>query len=187
MLRSKQFLIVIILSFFSTACAVAQSFRASDKSPMDMAYFPDNFAHDRSDGDKAILRVTYSRPYKKGRNVFGGIVPFDKVSRTGANEVPEIKVYRDIKIGEQTLKAGVYALFTIPSKDGWTIIFSSDLDYWGAYSYNKDNDVLRAKAVLKSTNAVIEQFSIQFSEDGKNKGLMYFAWDTTIAELSFSY
>ncbi|MDH5474646.1 MAG: DUF2911 domain-containing protein [Cyclobacteriaceae bacterium] len=187
MLKSKQFLTVIILTFFSATCVLAQSFRTSDKSPMDMAYFPDNFAHDRSDSDEAIVRVTYSRPYKNDRNVFGGIVPFDKVSRTGANEAPEIKIYKNIKIGEKTLKAGVYALFTIPSKDGWTIIFSSDLDYWGAYSYNEDNDVLRVKAVLKPSNEVIEQFSIQFSDEGKNKGLMHFAWDTTIAEFSFSY
>jgi hypothetical protein len=187
MLKTKQLLIVTLLISCSTTFALAQSFRKSDKSPMDMAYFPDNFAHDRADGDEAVVRVTYSRPYKKDRVVFGGIVPFDKVWRAGANEAPEIKVYKDIIIRGKTLKAGSYALFTIPGKDSWTVIFSSDLDRWGAYSYNEAHDVLHVTASVKSADAEIEQFSIQFSDGGEGKGTMQFAWDTTIAEVGFSY
>jgi len=63
--------ILTILILFSVFTLQAQSFRAPDKSPMDQAYFPDNFAHDRKDGEKAIMRVTYSRPAKKDREVFG--------------------------------------------------------------------------------------------------------------------
>lgn len=187
MLKTKQLLIVILLVSYSASYTLAQSFRKSDKSPMDMAYFPDNFAHDRADGDETVMRVTYNRPYKNDRVVFGGIVPFDKVWRTGANEATEIKVYKDIMIGGKTLKAGSYALFTIPGKDSWTVVFNSDLDRWGAYSYNDAHDVLRVSASVKSADAPIEQFSIQFGDGGKGKGTMHFAWDTIIAEVGFSY
>ena len=97
----------------------AQSFRGLDRSPLDMAYFPDNFAHDRGAEDKAIVRVIYSRPQKKGREIFGNKVPYGKVWRTGANEAPELKVYQDITLSGKEVKAGTYALFTLPGENEW--------------------------------------------------------------------
>lgn len=167
--------------------AEAQDFRKPDKSPMDMAYFPDHFAHDRKDGEKAIIRVTYSRPVKNDREVFGKLVPYGKVWRTGANESTEIKFYQDVDLNGKKVKAGTYSLFTIPGEKEWTIILNSDLDYWGAYKYNEKNDVLRVTAPVATLTEPLDSFSIQFKSKGDKKGVMKLGWDTTSAELPFSY
>src|SRR5688572_24853695 len=166
---------------------VAQNFRKPDKSPMDMAYFPDHFAHDRKEGEKAIIRVTYSRPLKNGREVFGKLVPYGEVWRTGANEANEIKFYEDVEFGGKKVKAGSYSLFTIPGEKEWTVILNSDLDYWGAYKYNQKNDVVRVPATVGSLSEPLENFSIQFDKKGNKKGVLRLAWDTTVAEVPFSF
>lgn len=165
----------------------AQPFRGLDKSPMDMAYFPDNFAHDRKAGEEAVVRVTYSRPAKNGREIFGSLIPYGKVWRAGANEASEIKVYKDIEIGGKKLKAGTYSFFAIPGEKEWTLIFNSDLDYWGAYRYKASNDVLRVTAPVRSLESPVENFTIQFKNENDKKGIMMLAWDKTLAELPFSY
>jgi hypothetical protein len=179
--------LLTFLLAFSFAGAVSQSFKDIDKSPMDCAYFPDNFAHDRKDGEKAIMRVLYSRPAKAKREVFGKLVPYGKVWRTGANEATEIKLYQDITFGDKKLTAGTYALFTIPGEKEWAIIFNSQLDYWGAYSYDEKADVLRTQAKVVSGKKEIENFTIQFDGNGNNAGVMRLAWDKTIVEVPFSY
>lgn len=178
------FFTTILLILFSIV-SVAQDFTGPDKSPMDMAYYPDNFAHDRKPGDKAIVRVTYSRPQKDGREIFGKLIPYDKVWRTGANEANEIKFYRDIELGGKKVKAGSYALFTIPGEKEWTIILNSDLDYWGAYSYNDKNDILRITAPAMGLKNTVDSFTIQFESRGEKQGVMKLAWDKTVVEVPF--
>lgn len=165
----------------------AQSFRGLDKSTLDYAYFPDNFAHDRKGDEKAIVRVTYSRPAKNGREVFGKLVPYDKVWRTGANENTEIKLYQDLMFGDKKLTAGTYSLFSIPGANEWTIIFSSDLDYWGSFKYKESSDVLRVKGKPSTGDKEVEAFTIQFESKGKNSGVMRMAWDKTVVEVPFTY
>lgn len=167
--------------------ADCQKFRSPDKSPMDMAYFPDHFAHDRKDGDKAIIRVIYSRPLKNGREIFGKLVPYGQVWRTGANESPEIKFYQDVDFGGKKVKVGTYSLFTIPGEKEWTIILNSDLDYWGAFKYNEKNDILRVTAPAIAIQDPLENFSIVFESKGDKKGVMKLGWDKNGAELPFSY
>ena len=166
--------------------ADAQSFRGLDKSPMDIAYFPDHFAHDRKPGDEAVIRVTYSRPQANGRDVFGDLVPYGEVWRTGANEAPEVKFYQDVTIGGKKLKAGSYSLFTIPGEDEWTVIFSKDLDYWGAYSYQPKQDVLRATAPAKSLDQPLEAFSIQFEKGEGDTAVMHLGWGEEMASLTIN-
>lgn len=183
----KTILTSLLLTILSYTFSVAQDFRKPDKSPMDMAYFPDHFAHDRKEGEKAIIRVTYSRPLKNEREIFGKLVPYGQVWRTGANEATEIKFYQDVDFGGKKVKAGSYSLFTIPGEKEWTVILNSDLDYWGAYKYNQKNDVIRVPASVKSLSEPLESFSIQFERKGDKQGVMKLAWDTTVAEVSFSY
>ena len=171
-----------VLLLFSPV-ADAQTFRELDKSPLDIAYFPDHFAHDRKPGDEAIIRVTYSRPQTNGREVFGALVPYGEVWRTGANEAPEIKLYRDVTIDGKKLAAGAYSLFTVPEKDAWTIIFNKDLDYWGAYSYNQKEDVLRVSAPVATRDEPLEAFSIQFEEGGDDAAIMHLGWGNQVASL----
>ena len=173
----------------------AQKMRGIDKSSMDMAYYPDNFAHDRKFAPKligdmpAIVRVTYSRPAKKEREIFGTkIVPFGEVWRVGANESTEIKFYQDVTIQGKTIKAGTYSLFAIPNATEWTIILNKDLDFWGAYSYNKDNDVLRVNIPVKKTEEVVEVFSIQCVKGSNDEEtIMKMAWDTILVELPIGF
>jgi hypothetical protein len=176
----------VLLVLFSYATQ-AQNFRKLDKSPLDFAYFPDHFAHDRKEGEKAIIRVTYSRPSKNDREVFGKLVPYDKVWRTGANENTEIKFYQDVELNGKKVKAGTYALFTIPGEKNWTIILNSDLDYWGSFKYNEKNDVVRTTAPVSTLNEPLENFSVQFDSKGEKQGIMKMGWDRTVVEIPFKY
>lgn len=173
--------------------AHAQKMDGLDKSPMDMAYYPDNFAHDRKFAPKligdlpAMVRVTYSRPPKKGREIFGKLIPYNEVWRAGANEAPEIKFYQDVAIQGKIVKAGVYSLFTIPNANEWTIIINTDLDVWGAYSYNQAKDVLRVNVPVKKPEGVIEDFSIKFRKVNDKEAMMMMGWDTTLVEVPISF
>jgi hypothetical protein len=170
---------VIIFSglFLISEDLIAQKFPGLDASPADIAYF-------RPDGRNSdpLIKVIYGRPAKKGRTMLGGVEPYGKVWRTGANETTEIKLYKDIAFGNQTLKAGTYSLYTIPGKDEWTIIFNSKLDTWGAYSYDEKADVARIKVPADKTDSEVEHFTILF--DGKNdKAVMILAWETTVVKV----
>ncbi len=188
----KTFLSVLFV--LCTSLAQAQDMPDVDKSPMDMAYFPNNFVHDRRFApeklslDHAVIRVVYSRPAKNGREVPGKLVPYGEVWRNGANEAPEIKFYQDVKLNGKKVKAGTYALFSIPEKDAWTIILNSDTDQWGAYSYKEANDVLRVSAPVSQLSQPVEHFTIQFeSKDQDKEGVMKLAWDQTLVTLPFTY
>ncbi|MFT7031540.1 MAG: hypothetical protein ACJA2S_000030 [Cyclobacteriaceae bacterium] len=182
----KYLIYSLVLAAVISTSAQAQ-FRGLDKSPMDVAYLPDNFAHDRDPGQKAIVKVYYSRPQKKGRDLFGTKVPYGKVWRTGANEAAEIKTYQEITIGGKKLKAGNYSLFTIPNEKEWTILISSDLDYWGAYSYKENSDLLSFKVPVKTLPEVLEAFSIKFEGQGDNAAVMRLGWDKTMVEVPLKY
>lgn len=125
------------------------------------------------------LKITYSQPSKRGRTVFGSLVPWDGVWRTGANEATEMTITRDIKINGADLKAGTYSLFTIPHPDHWTIIFNNDLGLWGAYNYNPKQDALRfdvASSQIK--DGVYESFTIQLNSRNDRTD-MQIMWDHT--------
>ncbi|TLP79208.1 DUF2911 domain-containing protein [Maribacter sp. ACAM166] len=189
----KNIITVFVLISLFTFSTVAQEFRGLDKSPLDRAYLPNNFAHDRKFaperklGETPILKVDYSRPQKNNRAVFGSMVKYNEVWRFGANEATEIKVYRDITIGGQSLKTGTYSMFAIPTENNWTIIFNSDLDYWGHYSYNKEHDVVRVETPVIESKEMVEQFSIQFEDVEDGKAVMYIAWDMVRVELPVSF
>lgn len=94
---------------------------------------------------KTDIEISYSRPGVKGREVWGGLVPYDKVWRAGANEATKITFGSDVLINGKKLTAGSYGFFTIPSKDEWTVIFNKVADQWGAFEYNQAEDALRIK------------------------------------------
>ncbi len=138
-------------------------------SPLDMATIK---------SENTYIKITYSRPQKNGRTVFGELVPYGKIWETGANEVAELTCTRDIRINNHKLKAGTYALFTIPEQDHWTIILNSDPGQWGVYNYNPKKDVLRFTVSVSKTEEVYEPFTIKF-EDLDEKANLVILWDTT--------
>ncbi|MBN8575629.1 MAG: DUF2911 domain-containing protein [Cytophagales bacterium] len=125
------------------------------------------------------LKITYSQPHKRGREVFGSLVPFGKVWRTGANEATELTITREVILNNFTLKAGTYSVFTIPDKDKWTIIINSDTGLWGAYNYNPKQDVTRFDVPVQSLSDVVyEAFTITI-EQRNNTAEIVLMWDKT--------
>ena len=92
------------------------------------------------------VTITYSRPGVKGRQIFGALVPYDQVWRTGANEATTISFSDDVTINGQALPKGTYSLHTIPGKDEWTVVFNNTANQWGSFNYDATKDALRVKA-----------------------------------------
>lgn len=122
------------------------------------------------------IKCTYGQPLKKGRVIFGDLVPYGKLWRTGANEATEITFTTNIKIGGTSLPAGTYTLFSIPDKDKWTIILNSELGQWGDFTYNAANNVLTYEAIVSKNSDIYEGFTVQFDDQrgGFNMNLL---WD----------
>jgi hypothetical protein len=91
------------------------------------------------------ITINYNRPGVKGRPIWGALVPYDKVWRTGANEATTIQFSDDVWINGQKLAKGLYSLHTVPSAGDWTVIFNSVAEQWGSYSYDEKKDALRVK------------------------------------------
>ncbi len=133
------------------------------------------------------IEVEYSRPGKKDREIFGKLVPYGEIWRTGANASTKFKTDKDIKVNGKELKKGEYALYTIPGESEWTIIFHNNTSYWGVGGYKQEEDALRVTAksmVLKDIS--IETFSIDF-QDLKNDGAtMMLMWDNVIVPIEIA-
>jgi len=127
------------------------------------------------------ITVEYSRPSARGRVVFGDVVPFGKVWRTGANNATKITFGEDVKVEGMDVKAGTYAIYTIPNKDSWEIMFYKDLTLGGnVEEYKKENELIRfvVKPVTMSGDKV-ETFSIDFSEMNANNTKIELVWEKT--------
>ncbi len=164
--------ILCALSVGLTTETVAQKFSGMDKSPADIASYPTSYR----ESDKSV-RVIYSRPQLKGRTL-SELAPAGKVWRTGANEAAEITFYKDATFGGKSVKAGTYALFTIPGESEWTIVLNSNLNQWGAYSYDSAADVVRVTGGVSSDSESLEAFSIAY-KDVDNGVHMIMGWGTT--------
>ncbi len=125
------------------------------------------------------ISVEYSRPAKRGRDIFGALVPYGQVWRTGANQPTKIKFSDAVKIGGQDLPAGEYAFYTMPGEDEWTIIVSKNTKLWGAYGYKQDADALRVKVKPTTLAAPVETFTIGFDDLKDDAATISFEWDKT--------
>ncbi len=132
----------------------------------------------------ADISIFYCRPFKKGREIFGGLVPYGQWWRTGANEPTTITTSKDLDFNGQTLKAGKYHVVTIPEANEWTIIFNSDIPFWGT-QYKPEADVLRVKAPVQQLPEIVEMFTIAF-EQANGQDVITFTWDQTKVAVPFS-
>ncbi len=157
----KTFLVVTILFFSGIFLnqAIAQEFKGLDKSPMDLASYPDNYRI----SDK-VIKIIYSRPQLKGRSLTN-LAKFGKKWRTGANEATEITFYKDVNFGGTEVKLGTYTMYTIPGETTWTVVLSSQVNVWGVYFHKDENDVARVSVPVKKSEKIIDLFSIVIDKD----------------------
>ena len=136
------------------------------------------------------VQVVYNRPFKKGRVIFGELVPYGKVWRTGANEATTFETNKDLSFGDKVLKAGKYTLWTTPGEQKWTIIFNSETGQWGVGFNGEANrdaakDVLSVEAPSVTIEKEFEQFTIAIEKSGEDMELT-FIWDKTLVALPFT-
>ena len=139
-----------------------------DKSPMDISYYPANYPilkmRGQSKGDP-YARIIYSRPQKKGREIFGQEVKYGEVWRLGANEATELELFKRASIGGKNVPRGRYALYCIPTPTTWTIIINKDNYNWGSFTYKSDKDVARIEVPVQKNNDITEALTIYFENN----------------------
>jgi Protein of unknown function (DUF2911) len=123
------------------------------------------------------IEVDYSRPGVKDREIFGTVVPYDQVWRTGANQATKIIFSRPVTLNGTEIPAGTYALMTIPGKDEWTIIINKGSEQWGAYKYDEKADVARIKATPVALDKVVDAFTIEFNKIRDESADLNLVWD----------
>ncbi|MBK5278592.1 MAG: DUF2911 domain-containing protein [Bacteroidia bacterium] len=141
------------------------------------------------EANNLLIHIYYNRPFKKGREIFGGLVPYGKVWRTGANEASIFETNKDLLFKGKTLKAGKYTLWSIPNEQTWTIIFNSEYGQWGISNgeANRDskNDVLLVDAHALIQDKELEQFTIAIENVGTEQELLLI-WDKTLVSIPFT-
>ena len=129
------------------------------------------------------VSITYSRPSMKGRTIYGDLVPFGKLWRTGANMATKISFADDVKIGGKDLKAGTYSLFTIPGEEEWTIIFNTNYNQGGTGNYKEAEDALRINVKPIKIDGTIETFMINLEGNTPNSAMIELGWESTIVHI----
>lgn len=175
-------MVIALFSFLMiVACAipsVSQQAVNPPQSPMAVATMR---YHD------VYVKVVYSRPLKRGRQIFGSLVPYGAVWQLGANEATEITLTRDLIVNGFNLNAGTYSMFAIPEPDHWTVIFNADLGMWGSYNYNPAMDVTRVVVPVKDIpDAVYEPFTMKFDQHNDKADLLIL-WDRTSVRIPFEF
>jgi Protein of unknown function (DUF2911) len=136
----------------------------------------------------AKVEISYSRPSLKGRNLLGtSHIPFGKVYRMGANDATTISFSEDMKIENQMIPKGKYALMAIPDASEWTIIINKDDKQWGAYQYKEAKDALRFKVPVQKTSQKIETLSFSFEETQPESATLIFRWENVEFGIKLSH
>jgi len=161
-----------ILSAF-LICTVAAIASAQVKVPA-----PSPTQTIKQDFGLSAIELIYSRPAMKGRKFFGDLVPWNKVWRTGANNATRLKFTDDVMIGGKALKAGEYALYTVPGDKEWEIIINKGSANWGT-NYKQEDDLFRIKAMPMKLTETVENFTMQFANVKPTSTDLHIMWDKT--------
>lgn len=133
-----------------------------------------------SDGKK--VTIEYSRPSAKGRKIVGGLVPYDQVWRTGANEATSLKTDANLEIGGTTVPAGSYTLFSLPGQNSWKLIVNKQTGQWGT-NYDQSQDLARVDMAVSSLPQTVEQFAIGLDKTGGDSAKLNLDWEKTRASV----
>ena len=128
------------------------------------------------------IKVEYARPGAKGREVFGKLIPFDEIWRTGASDCTTISFNDEVTISGKKIAKGKYSLFSIPNVEQWTIIINTDTTLHGASGYDEKKDVHRFTVKPEKSARFYETFTIELSDILKDNGMLYLIWENTIAK-----
>ena len=160
-----------------------------DRSPMDMVYFPKDYALLKMSGkteSMPLMRVIYSRPQKQNRKIFGDLVKYNIPWRLGANESTEIEFFSTATIQGKKIKPGRYILYCIPQETKWTVVFNSNLYSWGL-EQNRQKDLMQFETPVEITNMPIEYFTITCEKVNDTTTDMIFLWDEIKTKLTISF
>jgi hypothetical protein len=133
----------------------------------------------------AAIAVRYSRPAMRGRAIFGVMVPWDRVWRTGANSATLFETSANLVIGGTAVPAGTYSLYSIPSRTGWTLIINRNTGQWGT-DYDAQHDLARIPMEVTPLAQAVEQFTIAVEREGERAGVLALAWERTRAAVRFT-
>lgn len=169
------------------------TYASADQSPMDMSYYPAGYPLQKMAGKDSsaapVARVIYSRPHKKGRQVFGdsekSLCRYGRPWRLGANEATEIEFFRSVKIAGQNVSAGRYVIYCIPYADHWTIVLNNNLYTWGLHM-DTTKDILKVDIITMELDPRLEDFTMVFLPADSGTELLM-AWDNVKAILPIMY
>jgi len=133
----------------------------------------------KQDFSTSAIEITYSRPSMRGRKIFGDLIPFGQVWRTGANAATKISFGEDVMLAGQLLKAGTYALYTIPGETTWKVIINKGISNWGVSGFDEKDDVLQFDIPAKKTADAVQSFTIAVENLNGNKCDLVLSWENT--------
>ena len=129
------------------------------------------------------IEINYHRPNKRGREIFGSLVPYGKIWRTGSDEATRVYFSTPVQLEGHPVDSGSYELFTIPGPTGWEIILQTNNHQWGSYRYRDTNDVLRFTVAPSTSMATVETFTISLDQIGPDHGVVNIAWDHVVVSV----
>jgi len=160
-----------------------------DVSIMDMTYYPPDYPSLKMHHlatTAPFARVIYSRPIKLGRKIFGGLVPYGKQWRLGANEATEIEFFKAATIQGKKINPGRYILYCVPEAAKWTLVLNNDIFTWGK-EIDSSKDILKFEVPVTKPTAPCEDFTMLFRDEGNNHAGLIMAWDDVAVNLPIEF
>jgi len=125
----------------------------------------------------AEIKISYHSPAVRGRTIWGGLVSYDAVWVTGAHKATTLEVTKDFQVGDKTIPAGKYAIFTIPGKDEWTVIINKNWNQHLADDYAENEDVVRTKVKPQVIESVVERLKYDIEQTGEKTATIIISWE----------
>ncbi|MFI5117284.1 MAG: DUF2911 domain-containing protein [Terriglobales bacterium] len=172
MRKSRLGMFVMLAITVCTAACMSQ-----EKKPLS----PPGEASVKFDDGKTVT-IQYSRPSMRSRKIFGGLVPYDKVWRTGANAATSLKTDADLTIGGANVPAGGYTLYTLPGTNNWKLIINKQTGQWGT-EYSEGQDLARVDMKVSQKSSGMETFTISLDKTSANSAVLKLDWENTVASV----
>jgi len=160
-----------------------------DSSPMDLAAYPNssrfrNFQKPEDfDASAPKIRIIYSRPQMRGREIFGGLLKYGEMWRMGANQTTAVTFFEDVMIGDTKVSKGKYGIFAVPNEKSWDFIIHKNVQSWGHAGHDEKDNVVTISAPTAKTPSTLEALSITYQEKGDGMVDIIVGWEDTMARL----